>query len=171
MGIFLFVVLGIGVSQFLSYFENDRPNFWWSVGGAIGGALAGGVVTAITFAAQEPWDFDEDRCTWYTTESKIVSLNKEKNISGSFVLGTGNISSTTYYYTYLDTKNGYLLDEYRTSKTYIIENGENKVVSHHYRCDMPIASFMRGKKLQSARKNRSHQLFVPKNTIIKEFKL
>jgi len=146
MGIWIFIVLGVAVSQFFSYLENDRPSFWWGLVGALCGGLVGGMIGLLSMPAQTSWEFNEDRCTWYTTESKIVSLNKEKNISGSFVLGTGSISSTTYYYTYLDTKNGYLLDEYRTNNTYIIENGENKVVSHHYRCDLPVASFMFGKK-------------------------
>lgn len=51
----------------------------------------------------------------------IVSLERDKDIRGSFCLGTGFIESTPVYYAYTATDYGYKLVHFETSYTYLVE--------------------------------------------------
>lgn len=51
----------------------------------------------------------------------IVSLERDKDIRGTFCLGTGYIESTPVYYAYTVTDYGYKLVHFETSYTYLVE--------------------------------------------------
>jgi hypothetical protein len=94
---------------------------------------------------------------------KIYSLHDDKEQSGSFILGSGFINENGYYYYF--TKNGdtYYKDEV-SDKTGIIETDETpKLVTITVYPNIWYGKCFKIRK--------SHKLYVPKGTIIKEFKV
>ena len=58
----------------------------------------------------------------------IISLQEERGVSGSFILGTGSLGRHVYYFTYLDfteSGGGYQLEKYAYDRCVIFEDEEN----------------------------------------------
>lgn len=104
-----------------------------------------------------------DNWTHYET---IVSLKDSSNISGSFFLGTGSIDQKQYYVAYVTTTNqGNTFKQIKipVNKTIIEENNNQtpRIVSK-----WKISGYI------SKTKTHTHfKIIVPKNTIIKQFKI
>jgi len=171
MGIFLIALFCAILAVSMFYASHGRLGFWPLVFGGFGGTVIGVILSLFITIGEAPRKFIKDSCTWYTTEKNIISLKGKTEISGGFFLGTGSINSRLHYYTYVETEDGKILKKYPTNKTYVIENGANKIISHYYRCDKPLTSFMIGRKSVYESNYRKHQLFVPEGTILREFKL
>ena len=173
---FILIVLGmIGLfclGQRLFSTEHDRDDYITiSIIGTIFGVGAGGLAL-LMFGVQEGQKFDPDTCTTWTTEKNIVSINRQSQTRGSFILGTGSLSSRTYYYAYVKTDDGYLLSKYWTRKSYIVETDDlPKVVAHHYSCPKPIYSFLLFDEYMYKHYGVKFTFHVPKDTILREFKL
>ncbi|MDR2207164.1 MAG: hypothetical protein LBE36_13530 [Flavobacteriaceae bacterium] len=54
--------------------------------------------------------------------TNIYSLSSHTQISGNFILGSGQIDSETYYYYFKKSGDGYILDKTPTNEIVIIEN-------------------------------------------------
>lgn len=115
---------------------------------------------------------DSSNCNYTTTTTPIVSIERSQQTSGSFFLGTGNVNSTAYYFAYVNEKDGLLLTRYRTDETFIVEgSGPPRVKSYDEHCYQWLKSFLLNDRYYYTKHNVKHQIYVPKNTILKEFKL
>jgi len=56
--------------------------------------------------------------------ANILSISRESEVEGRFVLGSGSIKETQYYFYYYETNMGVKLGKIDASKTYIIETSE-----------------------------------------------
>jgi hypothetical protein len=107
-------------------------------------------------------------CNWdwkdKSFKDEIISLKTSNEISGSFFLGCGSIEGETYYFYYKKIKdNIYKLEKSEALETIIIEDG-NTYIEY----TMPYRECS-GETWETQRKNI--KIHVPKETIIKEFKL
>lgn len=97
----------------------------------------------------------------------ISSINRNSEISGSFFLGTGSVDEKNYYYFYYKSRYGYKLDKITVKNSYIVETKHKKPeivkVVDTYNQDVFI-------KLLDSNVKR-YLIYVPENTIIKDFKL
>ena len=109
------------------------------------------------------------------TQNPIYSL-KEMNggINGSFLLGSGSLNSTWYYVAYIHTEDGFYKEKYNQNTSYIKETDEVKpfvkkfvTATHHN----SFIEFMIGWDVSSSYGYTKYILYVPKGTIIKEFRL
>ncbi len=159
---------------------------WWAdrtpasaIGGLFVGAfvsfLVGGVIILILSEGEGSLS-DENiasgQCVQYETVQFIVSIERNSQLYGSFVLGSGSIRSNMYYFAYVDTPDGWFLDKYRQNKTYIIEDeGDPRVVNVNYKCYKPIFSWLVDKEWEQTHYNRKHTIHVPPYSILREFNL
>ena len=88
-------------------------------------------------------------------EYKIVSLERNSEVKGSFCIGTGHIDTQTYYYTYTIRGNNYKLEKYNTNYTYLHETDE--ITPSIY------------KHKESGDKYFYYIIYCPVGTIVKEY--
>lgn len=67
-----------------------------------------------------------EKCEVKTYSTKIVALADNTAPAGSFVLGTGIVKSTTYYYYMTETPSGYKLEKIATDRVYVRESDTTK---------------------------------------------
>jgi hypothetical protein len=94
-----------------------------------------------------------------------VSANINSEVYGEFVLGSGKIETTSYYYFYKDTENGYQLDKVEVANSYIIETDER---------EPEIVLFERKYNGGFIKLNNDfirRTIYVPEGTIINQFNL
>lgn len=108
----------------------------------------------------------------------IVSLNNNSEVQGSFILGSGTISETEYYFYFVKQDDGGLYrDKVKTRNVVIYET--DKVTP---RCEWtkvinkPVPSWILKREIfdvlsSDCYKLKDFKFYVPTNTIIKEFKL
>lgn len=89
----------------------------------------------------------------YITE--IISLERDSEVSGSFFLGSGTVKEEQYYYFYVPTNRGYKLDSKRCKETYIVE--DDTITPCLYSCK------------EAGSYSEYYQLYVPTNTVVKEY--
>ena len=90
--------------------------------------------------------------------NEIVSIEKDNTTTGVFILGSGSIESTTYYFYYVRVnENTYKLDKVDASRTYVIED------------DMKTPSVYEVK--ERGELFSDYYICVPEGTIVKEFHL
>jgi hypothetical protein len=178
MGGILLVIVGIVLLFVLGHFILDRDKRRTDIDEYIGTAVLGFIVSlAFSFVLllivlTEDGDYDPNVCTNWQTEQGIISVNRDTSITGSFILGTGAIGSTQYYYAYVEKPDGYLLERYRIRNTFIVEGTqEPKVVFKHYTCPKKVLSFLWFGEYERTRKDIKRVIHVPTNTILREFKL
>lgn len=87
----------------------------------------------------------------------IVSISRNGEVEGSFVLGCGHIDSKSYYVCYTIQDNGYMLKKYNTDTTYIVETDE--MTPCVYECK------------ESKTFKYTNVIYVPYNTIVTTFVL
>ncbi len=98
----------------------------------------------------------------------IESLGNDKYTEGSFMLGSGSIETIDYYFFYVNTINGYKRLKTPVCDTYIIETDNKRpeyiqVYNTWDDEDMFLKVFLDDVTYRI--------LYVPKNTIIKDFKV
>jgi hypothetical protein len=100
-------------------------------------------------------------------QDKIVSLISKDQMSGSFVLGCGNVGEIEYYYFYKDLGNdNYKRDRVNVSEC-IIEENDN--ISPCFQYEKVVPKNPNYQSFELFTKNK--KLIVPKNTIIRSFTL
>lgn len=99
---------------------------------------------------------------------KIVSVNNDKNINGSFVLGNGTINSTEYYYMMAKIdENKYIRYKANSNDSVIVESLESPHVICYINKIPEKFEWWLFDKIDF----RSYEIKVPPDTIIKEFNL
>ena len=114
-------------------------------------------------------------------EAKIYSICAVDSISGSFFLGSGYISSDRYYYFYIEQEGGLVLCKSNASDAIIYETDlltpkiaiscENFALGINYTVEEFVSRNIKYNLDDSEIHVKSIKLYVPKGTIIKEFKL
>jgi len=97
-----------------------------------------------------------------------VSINREKDVEGEFILGSGSVESVNYYYFYYETIYGYKLSKIESNNTYIVETNKRKPQIVEVVKSYNQNSFL---KLSDSKEPLRVIIYVPKNTIIKNFSL
>jgi hypothetical protein len=116
---------------------------------------------------------DDDNINLYR-EHKIVNIISAKNsqeVSGSFVLGSGSIKEIEYYYYYFNTNSGYKRDKIKVSNTYVKEHNLKTAFIVGLE-EISISRF--GIFTNEYHENNHYEkniIYVPKNSIIREFKI
>lgn len=90
-----------------------------------------------------------------SSEYKIYSVNREKDIHGSFVLGCGSIDTVNYYYFYQDGDFGKKIGKVEVNSLEIIETNDYEPSIKEIMIEGNTRTFM----------------FVPSKTIKQEFNL
>jgi hypothetical protein len=113
------IVLCAIVGFCIGYFGTRRHRFRGPnafLGTAVGGCM--GVLMAFMFgiAFTGPEDFEKQK-----SETKIVSLQSNTSVSGSFFLGTGSFEGKKVYYYYVETKRGAISRKVDADETYVKE--------------------------------------------------
>jgi hypothetical protein len=98
----------------------------------------------------------------------IHSLGNDKYLEGEFTLGSGSIEEIDYYFYYINTSKGFKRCKTRVDKSFIIETNDVKphieTVVIHYKDEEKFFKTIDG--------TTNHRvIYVPKGTIIKEFKV
>lgn len=119
---------------------------------------------------------DTKQCEQPTGSTSIYTLRDGSSINGRFVLGSGSVSSYMKYRTYVKRGPGYKLIQLSTSKTYIVETSDTpKWETTYNRCRFSrFSEFLFGKEYLAPMIQDHvsyHTLYVPHNTIIREFRL
>jgi len=103
-------------------------------------------------------------------EYNIKSLKPVESIRGSFVLGSGNISSDGYFYTLIDTGNGtFKKEKFPCHSTFLKETGGTKITVYKTTYTNERYTFWTGEK--EIREDISYLIEVPKGTIIEEYQV
>lgn len=127
------------------------------------------------YSATEDGNYSSDRtdCEEYVNSWNIVSVMRGKETSSSFILGTGGSHTVDRFYVYRQEAEGLLFTTYNAHKTYVVEQDEQpKYKRIDYVCPQPVYDF-----LWFSSGNTKHNygkygtLYVPKNTILREYKL
>jgi hypothetical protein len=131
-------------------------------------AVAGGIYGVI-----EGRDITAEGCEEHLNSWDIVSVGREKNTTSSFVLGTGGGRTVDTYYVYRQDSEGLLLKTYKTQYTYIVEqDGPPRYERIDYICPQPVYDFFWWSTGNTHYNyGRTGTLYVPKNTILREFRL
>lgn len=119
--------------------------------------------------------FPKDVTTKLWRTDNIHSLKDAgTNYQGSFVLGSGTIKSEAYYTAYVHTDDGFHKEKFRQEMTYIKEvDGVTPIVEKYV--EVTTANWLEGWLIGKTTKNgccyTKYILHVPKDTIIKKFRL
>jgi hypothetical protein len=112
----------------------------------------------------------KETSTTYEYYCKIHSLKNSNDVSGSFVLGSGNIEQVEYYYYYYKDINGYFKRGKKKVNNTVIEERENttprierKYTQYKSRTGI-VESYSDGS-------TEEYKIVVPKGTVISKFEI
>lgn len=97
----------------------------------------------------------------------INSINRGSEMNGNFFLGSGSIDTKQYYFYYYKSTYGYKLSKIEAYNTYIVETNDMKpqIVKTYKDYDDGFIS------LKDGNVSIRNIIYVPKNTIVKDFVL
>lgn len=103
----------------------------------------------------------------------LATAVRDQTTSSSFILGTGGSHTIDRYYVYREEPEGFLFTTYYANKTYIIEQaGTPRYERTDWICDMPITNFLWfGHDIEMRNNEKFGRLYVPFDTILREFKM
>lgn len=112
---------------------------------------------------------DADVSQTYKQTVTITSIKNSNNVSGSFMLGCGNIESVEYYYYYKFNGEGYIRGKKRVENTTIIER-ENEtphveVLVNQYKSKSGLI------RNYTDEQEESYRIIVPKGTVLSKFEV
>lgn len=133
--------------------------------------LFGGIYT-VTLEGKHPNGNYEDCEGWLNTWD-VVSVVRDKETSSSFILGTGGSHTVDRYYVYRQEEKGLLFTTYKARTTYIVERDAQPQYSRlDHVCPMPVYDFLWWSSgTMKHNFGKTGTLYVPKNTILREFKI
>lgn len=99
-----------------------------------------------------------------------VSINREKDVYGSFVLGSGTVETTNYYYFYYESVYGLKLSKVESMNTYIVETDDRRPEIVHVVKKYDDEAYI---KLNNGCVCDPIRIiiYVPKGSIIRDYKL
>lgn len=173
---FTAIIIGI-----VHYFERQPIKEWVNTDEYIIAAFIGGFFSLIIVAfiggmysgIEDGRDIDNPNCKRDVNHWEIVSAVRDKTTSASFILGTGGINTIDKYYVYRQEPQGLLLTTYNAKTTYVIEqDGQPAYERIDYVCPQPVYDFLWWSSGNEHRNvGREGTLYVPRDTILREFKL
>lgn len=122
------IIVGIIVVGYLAYREFSS----WedTVAGAFFGMIIGGFCALLIFVLVNTfgyYNFVENETM------KMVSLERESTVNGSFVLGCGSLEGKQYYFGYVVSPDGsYMLETFPVEETKLHEKPISIAVVHKY---------------------------------------
>jgi hypothetical protein len=117
--------------------------------------------TGVFFMTCSP-NADKKNWIWEEETAKVAdiySIKQGSSVNSSFFLGTGSIKEADYYYYYIKTDKGFLLDKVIAKGTYIVE--DDNVV--------PNVSYVR--EAWNLSISKTYTITVPTNTVKVRFDL
>lgn len=133
--------------------------------------IVGGMYTGTTEGRRSQGDFTG--CYASVNHWDIVSAVRDKTTTSSFILGTGGSRTIDKYYVYRVEDEGLMLTNYNAHKTYVIEqDGTPAYARIDHVCPMPVYDFLwwsTGNEMRNYGKKGT--LYVPRDTILREFKM
>ena len=91
----------------------------------------------------------------YDNIYSVRGINSDVN--GSFFLGTGSVDEDTYYVVFVEDDKGLRMEKFNTEKTYIVE--------------VEDSNYYVKKVKEKWESNEYYYIYVPKGTVIVEFKI
>lgn len=157
-------------------FSSDRPYEWQDIGELIGqlviSALLAGVVFIFTAlicdAISSHYHLaDEEYYEYQVEDVEIYSLRTSNDLSGTFVLGTGSISSKTKYYVVIKTNIGYQIKDIDASVAYILYTKDQphlEIYSHKdYKCSKA--------RWFTIGATTYYKIYIPEGSIIENYEI
>lgn len=168
----LWIILTVVVIAFIfGYWASGK--LWESVGGSLAFGFIAAVLVMIMAAIASGIPDSVKEKVWYT---KNIHSLKDVNsgLEGSFFLGTGSIGSTWYYQAYVNTDDGFHKEKFEQNKTYIKEVDHIKPKVEKYievTHNNWFKTWLTGVAISDGCCYTKIILYVPKGTIIREFRL
>lgn len=110
---------------------------------------------------------DEEYYEYQVEDIEIYSLRTSNDLNGTFVLGTGNVSTKTKYYMVIKTNIGYQIKDIDASVAYILYTKDQphlEIYSHKdYKCSK-ARWFTTGATTY-------YKIYVPKGSIIENYEI
>lgn len=158
------------------FISSDWPYGWREIGEVIAklfvSVLLAGVVFVFTAALCNAVTStnhlaDEEYYEYQVEDVEIYSLRTSNDLSGTFVLGTGSVSSKTKYYVVIKTNLGYKIKDIDASVAYILYTKDKphlEIYSH------------KGYKTSKARwfatgATTYYKIYVPEGSIIENYEI
>ena len=182
MGWLIGIVIGYFAGVGLNYLDEKRGLAMWANDAAIFLTLItalfwgfiGGMVAGLESGS---YHHEEDRianCRAEEIKTPIISVERNKDISSSFILGTGGTSTIDKYYAYVEREHGLRLETFYPRKTYIVETDYEGPYYRRvdYLCERTFRNwFWFGTDGPRRNEGKWVQLHVPKDTILRKFTL
>lgn len=171
--IFGFIGIMVGSIHLVSFIQNKSwfPKWLYSFFDRNGaGVLMIFAVFLLAFGLYK-YNVYESKILYYEEEHEyyIYSLGNESEISGDFFLGTGDISSTQYYFFYVNYTKGMFREKIPAHKSYIIEGDYDRpYVSRIMRKYDDQDRFF---KIFDDVEADHYKIYVPHGTIIRDFRV
>lgn len=125
-----------------------------------------GMLAVFVYAMISMFSYSFVQKTWVQDfNCKIISINSNSNVEGSFVLGTGYIKDIKYYYYRVQQEDGGIREYTAPVYTSTIYESDDTPRVERYRLEMDKKwSFV-----QNPQDIDAYKFYVPKGTVIKEF--
>jgi len=132
-----------------------------------------GLVGGLYTGTKEGRDITAEGCYESVNAWNIVSAVRDKEFNSSFILGTGGGSTVDRYYVYQVEPGGMMLTNFYADRTFVVEqDGQPRYERIDTICPRPIADFLWWSDNHVKHNfNRNGTLYVPKNTILREFRM
>lgn len=110
---------------------------------------------------------DEEYYEYQVEDVEIYSLRTSNDLNGTFVLGTGNVSTKTKYYVVIKTNIGYQIKDIDASVAYILYTKDQphlEIYSHKdYKCSKA--------KWFTIGATTYYKIYVPEGSIIENYEI
>lgn len=168
----LWIILTVAILCFIFVYWAEG-NLWSAIGTAFGGGFIGSILVLLMVAISSGQPKSVEEVVWYT---KHIHTLKDANsgLEGSFFLGTGSIGSTWYYQAYVNTEDGFHKEKFKQNITYIKEVDHIKPKVEKYievTHNNWFETWLTGVAISNGCCYTKIILYVPKGTIIREFRL
>ena len=158
------IIICIGLGAYLGYRDWAEWDF------ALLGALMGFVISILLVVAITVIvDVTAIHDCYEIQAKELVSLDRGTNISGQFILGTGEIEGKPCYFGYVKNEDGgFQLRSLLAENTTIFEKPISKGVLHIYQPRIPVFNAFSIFTLEKYRER--YVLEIPEGSIIREFR-
>lgn len=157
------------------FISSDWPYEWREIGEVIAmlfaSVLLAGVVfvfTALICSSVSNYHLaDEEYYEYQVEDVEIYSLRTSNDLNGTFVLGTGTVSTTTKYYVVIKTDIGYKIKDINASEAYILYTKDQphlEIYSHKDYKTSKARWFTTGATTY-------YKIYIPEGSIIENYEI